>query len=317
MPGVGDFDLHRLFQQVFNRHDAVVPGIARHDDEVVELRRGARHRHFGNEVDGDLKIRDEGAGVHDGGDGAPRVQAEAELPAHQVVDAVAGHGARHPAVAHDGDARHRVVLQKNVIDLLGRRVGGNGGAAAAQVADVDAGKIVKIQVVVLHVPLPDCLQHTAAGGLHPPVRHLQEKALPVMHPDVYQGLQLPLRFNSLGNQGGVGNPAEIVQALDQRLFVAVPVDSADQAHVQLDVLRVKVGDHGQTGVPRPRVVDGDFVVLVPVMADDVFEVLQIACGVFFRDFKRDLVGADLIFFQVFFCKAVPEFFVADHVGAYV
>ena len=142
----------------------------------------------------------------------------------------------------------------------------------------------------------------------------QVKALAVGHVKAHQGGQLGLGFNAFGDDARVGEGGELLHAADQGLAHQILVHPAHQSHIQLDKVRLHVGNEVEAGIARPGVVNADLVVLRFVMFNNAQKIPQIGHGFTFGDLKNDVFGADGKARQIFAGEALTEACVLNNVG---
>ena len=80
------------------------------------------------------------------------------------------------------------------------------------------------------------------------------------------------------------------------------MDAADQMHVELDHIGLRIGQHVQSGVAGAKIIDGD---LKPERAMPVHtgrKIFPVYNRFVFRDFDNNLTGSQTMFSQKFQCR---------------
>src|SRR5262245_16339206 len=86
---------------------------------------------------------------------------------------------------------------------------------------------------------------------------MQEKSLYEVNSELLHRLELLGALDAFGDHLGSMVVGEIHHRRDQILFDEIRIDRVDERHVELDEVRLEVGDRSQPGVATSRVVDGE------------------------------------------------------------
>src|SRR6476469_7436349 len=86
---------------------------------------------------------------------------------------------------------------------------------------------------------------------------MEQKSLYQRHTDALDRLQLLAALDSFGDDHCALLLREAHHRLDQILLDEVRVDGVDERDVELDEIRLEVGDRAESGVAASRVIDGE------------------------------------------------------------
>lgn len=98
-----------------------------------------------------------------------------------------------------------------------------------------------------------------------------------------------LGFDAFGNDADVEPGAGGEDGAEDRLAGRVALDAADEAHVELDVVGLEVGEQGEAGVGGAEVVDGEADAERAQLVDEADEAGAVVDKVGFRGFEDDAV----------------------------